>query len=228
MVTKENPLYLFLGRDIIGQDGLSRKDATLKKIKESLLPKEVEQFNLDTLYAKELDLKSLQEKLLCIPIKANKRIIVIKGAERLKDDIKDCILGYVKKGNRQAVLVLDINDYSHKDEFVRRIRAYAKVQTFNDTREADTFTLSRFVDSKKTTEALRVLSYLLENGEKPERILGGLRYSWENNPASPAEVRIKMKLLLNCDIAIKTGRLKSVFALERLLVNLCSLAKFSG
>jgi DNA polymerase III delta subunit len=73
-----------------------------------------------------------------------------------------------------------------------------------------------------------VLNQLLKKGERPERILGGLRYSWENSIATPLETRRRLKALLNCDIDIKTGRLKADFALERLVVSLCSLAKPSG
>jgi len=73
-----------------------------------------------------------------------------------------------------------------------------------------------------------VLNQLLRNGEKPERILGGLRYSWENSMADVFQIRKKLRLLLSCDIDIKTGRLRSDFALERLVVNLCCLTKPSG
>lgn len=228
MVASESLVYVFLGRDIIGPDGLSRKDQTLKKIKEGSLTKDTEQFNLDILYAQDSDLEGLQERMLCLPVKAKRRVIVIKDAGRLKADAKDFLLGYLKKQNKQLVLVLDINDYSPKDEFVRSLRRHAKVQVFNEERHPDAFALSRFIDSKRTPEALRMLNQLLENGEKPELILGGLRYSWENSITNPADLKRKLRLLLNCDIAVKTGKLKPGFALERLLVRLCCPAKPFG
>jgi DNA polymerase III delta subunit len=77
------------------------------------------------------------------------------------------------------------------------------------------------IESKRPDYALRTLSQLLKNGEKPERILGGLRYSFQRGPHTPLEIRKAIKLLLNCDITIKTGRLKPEFALERLVVKLC-------
>jgi hypothetical protein len=33
---------------------------------------------------------------------------------------------------------------------------------------------------------------------------------------------------LQCDLDIKTGRIKPVFAMERLVVNLCGLRNFTG
>ncbi len=63
---------------------------------------------------------------------------------------------------------------------------------------------------------------LLENGERPERILGGLRYAVEKTTYHPLESKKRLKFLLNCDTDIKTGRLKAEFALERLVVALCA------
>ena len=92
----------------------------------------------------------------------------------------------------------------------------------------DTFALSRAIDLKKPAYALGVLSELLKNGEKPERIMGGLRYSWENSSTDALVVRKRLQILLSCDIDIKTGRLKPDFALEKLVLNLCRLANPSG
>ena len=222
MVKKESLVYLF-----IGQDSLS-KDIRLKKIKEEFLDLQTQYFNLDVLYARELNLKDLQERLLSLPLRAKKRIVIIKDSQKLKEDIKEFIIKYVKKPLSQIILVLDIDKYSPRDEFIKHIIGYGQVCRFKEDAHLDAFTLSRAIDSRKSTYALRVLSQLLRNGEKPERILGGLRYSWENSIANAFEARKKLSLLLNCDIDMKTGRLKSDFALERLVVNLCCLAKPSG
>jgi len=222
MVGKEHPVYLF-----IGQDSAS-KDARLKKLKDEFLPPNTQLFNLDVLYGKELSLKELQEKLLCIPLKSKKRIVVIKGSQSLKDDIKEFMLKYALKPRNQVVLVLDVDVYSPKDEFIKQVSRNAQVCRFKEDIHLDTFALSRAIDSRKSSYALGVLNQLLRNGEKPERILGGLRYSWENSTADISQVRRKLRLLLACDIDVKTGRLRPDFALEKLVVNLCCLVKPSG
>ncbi|MFY9402453.1 MAG: hypothetical protein WAQ07_03455, partial [Candidatus Omnitrophota bacterium] len=74
-----------------------------------------------------------------------------------------------------------------------------------------------------TEGALKILKNLIKEGQKPEMILGALRYSLQSNTLSPLLLRRRIKLLLNCDIEIKTGRFKPVFALEKLVVNLCAL-----
>ncbi|MDD4980224.1 MAG: hypothetical protein PHC54_02975 [Candidatus Omnitrophica bacterium] len=222
MVKNESPVYLF-----IGQDSFS-KDIRLNRIKEEFLDKNTQHFNLDILYARELKLPHLQERLLSLPVKAKKRIIVIKDSQDLKEEVKEFLLRYVKKPEARVVLILDADKSSPRDDFFRQLMRHALTCRFRETVNLDAFVLSRSIDFKKTGHALWVLSQLLKNGEKPERILGGLRYSWENSVAHSLETRRKMKALLNCDIDIKTGRLKPDFVLERLVVKLCGPVKPSG
>lgn len=215
-------IYLFLGQDSFS------KDRQLKLLKQQLLTKETEQFNLDTLYAKELQLKTLQERLLCLPVKSAKRIVVIKNVQELKAETREFLLKYAKAPLKHIVLVLDVSEFDKKDEFVNRISRLAKIFRFKEEFRPDTFALNRQIALKKPDSALRILDQLLQEGERPERILGGLRYAWEKDALLPFESRRRLKLLLNCDIEIKTGRLRPVFALEKLVISLCGLGKSSG
>jgi len=212
-------VYLFIGQDI------PSKDKQLKEIKKELLTKETEQFNSDLLYAKELTLKALQERLLSLPVNSLKRIVVVKDAQDLKEEIKEFILKYAKSTDKHILLVLDFDRFDIKDEFISSLYKSAKVFRFKETLPVTTFTLSNQIRLKKPEVALRILNQLLIGGERPERILGGLRYVWEKDVASPLESRRKLKLLLNCDIEIKTGKLKPVFALEKLVISLCGFGK---
>lgn len=212
-------VYLFIGEDS------TLKDIQLKAIRKEFLKKDTEQFNLDILYARELTLKDLQEKLLYLPVKNPGRIVVIKDAQNLRDDAREFILKYVKEPHKQTILVLDINQRDKSEEFINHIYRYAKIYRFKETKLPDTFTLSRQIALKKPDYALRVLNQLLKHGERPERILGGLRYVWERDTASPLEMKRRLRLLLNCDIDIKTGKLRPAFALEKLVINLCGLGK---
>lgn len=212
-------VYLF-----IGQDNLS-KDVKLKDLKSQFLNLPLEKFNLDMLYGKDARLKDLQEKLLCLPVKSKKRMVVIKDAELLKEPIKEFIVNYVKKPYPQTILVLDISRQTPKDEFCGRISRHAQVFRFKEVIQPNTFSLSRQIEARKPAYALRVLKELLIEGERPERILGGLRYALERNAYHPRQAQIRLKLLLRCDIDIKTGRLKPSFALEKLIVDLCCLTE---
>lgn len=212
-------VYVFIGDDIFS------KEIKLKAIKEEFLQAEVAQFNFDILYAKELTLRNLQEKLIYLPVKNPKRILVIKEAQGLKEDAKEFLLKYVKAPFKQLILILDIDRQASLDEFISRIYKYARVIRFRETKRLDAFALSRQIGLRRLDYALRILNQLIQDGERPERILGGLRYSIERDTAGPLEATRKSRLLLNCDIDIKTGRLKPHFALERLVIQLCSLGK---
>jgi DNA polymerase III delta subunit len=212
-------VYLFLGEDPLS------KDIQLKAIKKEFLKKDTEEFNLDVLYARELTLKDLQERLFYLPLKNPRRIIVIKDAQALKEDAQAFVIKYAKKPHKDIILVLDISQRDKAGEFIDQLYRYAKAYQFKETKQPDTFTLSRQVALKRTGYALRVLNQLLKAGERPERILGGLRYSLERDTASALTLKRRLRLLLNCDIDIKTGRLRPVFALERLVISLCEPAK---
>lgn len=210
-------VYLFIGQDS------SAKEAKLKKLKEEFLQPETEEFNLERLYARELSLRLFQETVLRLPVKSKKRIILIKEAGSLKEDIRQFILNYIKKLHSLVVLVLDFERYDKKDEFIHRLSRTARVFRFRETIPLNTFSLSQQIKLRKPDYALKILHQLLQDGEKPERILGGLRYALSREITHPQEIKKRLKLLLHCDIEIKTGRLKSDFALEKLAVNLCLL-----
>lgn len=225
---KEDFVYLFVGPDIVTQDGLSKKQSILEKIKRHFLPKTIEDFNLDTLYSKQLTLKELQERFLRLPVNAKRRIIVIKEVQELKEDLKEFILVFAKKPLGSIILVLDMDYCDRKDVFAQQVSKYARVCHFREQVRLDAFALSRAIEKKSTEQALRILNQLVQDGEKPERILGGLRFAWERQAANRLETKKRLKLLLNCDIDIKTGKLKPLFALEKLVVGLCSLGKPFG
>jgi DNA polymerase III delta subunit len=216
-------VYLFIGQDSFSKDSpLSSKDIQLKKIKEEFLPKDVEQFNLDILYAERLQLRDLQEKLLSIPVNSSKRIIVIKNAQELDQETEDFIAGWAKQVVKEIILLLDIEKQSKKEAFLKDIYQYAKLFRFKEASAQNTFNLTRQIEQRRPDSALKILEELLKEGERPERILGGLRYALENSSMSALEVKRRVKWLLECDIEIKTGKLKPVFALEKLIVKLCS------
>jgi DNA polymerase III delta subunit len=214
-----NMVYLLIGQD------LQAREAQLRKIKQEFLPKELQDFNLDTLYAKEAALKDIQERFLAIPLKSAKRIIVIKDADSLDELCRDFILSYAKNPHKQLVLVLIFEHYDYQDSFIKDISRISKVMRFKETVNPDTFALNRQIELRKTDYALVLLNQLLRNGEAPERILGGLRYAWEKQGIQNLEARRKLKLLLGCDVEIKTGRLKPAFALEKLVVGLCGFTQ---
>jgi DNA polymerase III delta subunit len=222
MVTQEPCLYLLLGEDALA------KDAKIKSLKDEFLPPQLENFNLDVLYGRELKLKDLQERLLALPIKAKKRLLLIRDAGSLRQELKDFLLKYSRKPHPWLVLVLDFPFSGSRDEFILSLSRQARVLRFRQTLRPDTFVLARLINSARSDAALKVLHQLLEEGKKPEWLLGGLRYATERDIPDSAQKTKRLKLLLNCDLEMKTGRLKSAFALERLVVSLCRASQRPG
>ncbi|MDD2702536.1 MAG: hypothetical protein PHC33_00825 [Candidatus Omnitrophica bacterium] len=209
-------IYLFTGRDN------QAKDSKLNALKEKFLSGSTRDFNLDILYARDIKPIHLQEKLKSLPFKSSYRMVVIKEAGHLKDDVKDFIAGYVQAPYPQVVLVLDMDRFDRKSEFTSVISGRANVFRFQEEQILDTFALNRQIGLKNPAESLRMLNRLLKKGEKPEKILGGLRYIWQRDAAGPQDLKKKLKLLLACDMEIKTGRLKPACALEKLIVTVCN------
>jgi DNA polymerase III delta subunit len=216
-MVRPDMVYLFIGDDSVS------KNLKIKALRQEVLQKNTEQFNLDTLYASQLCRRDLQEKLIYLPVKSSRRFLVIKEAQNLKEEAREFILQYIQRPNKQVILVLDVSRQGKSQGFITHLQKYSRTIRFKETRPPDTFTLSRSIDLRKPDAALRLLNQLLKDGERPERILGGLRYAWEKDTGSAREMRKRLRLLLNCDIEIKTGRLKPLFALEKLVIGLCSL-----
>jgi len=211
-------VYLLVGQDI------QAKEIRLQKIKQEFLPKELQDFNSDTLYAKDTTLKEIQERCLRLPLKGARRVIVIKDAQSLDEASRDFLSAYCRQPRKELILVLDFEHYDHKDRFVKDMQACATITRFRETVNPDAFALARQIESRKADPALRLLNQLLNNGEAPERILGALRFAWEKQDIGSKDSRRRLKLLLACDIEIKTGRLKPACALEKLIVSLCCFA----
>ena len=229
MVKKEKSVYLFLGRDILDQENSSLKEKELNKLK-ARLPLQTRDFNLDILHCNDrsFSLKALQEKLLFMPTGDSARIVVVRSLQDAQPEVKEFLSRYVKNPSSGIILVLDVDKFDRKNAFIEGVSLYAEIRHFRVDAQASTFTLSRLIEAKRTAEGLEVLHELLDSGEKPERIMGGLRASWARYPADPLSLKKKLKILLQCDLDIKTGKIKPVFALEKLIVNLCGFRNFTG
>ncbi len=209
-------VYLFIGQDS------PAKDTKLTAIKQQFFTsKDSEDFNFDIIYADEIDLKKLQEAMLRLPLKAKQRLIWLRKCQKLKDNVKDYLTGYVKKPLKHVTLVLDTERYDKRDGFQNEMARNCQVVRFQGEMSASAFALGDEINRRNAPSALSILQELLADGAKPEAIMGALRYGWEKSSLSVIEKKRRFKSLLNCDVDIKTGRLKPAFALERLIVSLC-------
>lgn len=210
-------LYLFLGDDEIS------KKRKLDSLKREFLSQDNREFNYDILYANQINLLKFKELLKSSTFGGNNRLIIIKDALNLNILIKEYILSYLKRQDPKTILVIDIKDFDAKDKFIQELFRYAKAFKFQRLQKINTFDLSRALKKKDSVLSLNILSKLLSNGERPERILGGLRYEWVNDHSLEfEEKKRRLSLLLDTDLNLKRGRLRADFALELLITNLLS------
>ena len=214
-MVKRDRIYLITGQDA------PAKDKAIKEIKSKYMPVLTEQFNLDIVYAKDLTLKDVQEKLLYLAASSGSRMIVIKQASALKKDIKDYLEKYAQAPDPSVILVLEMEGFDRNDRFTLAIAANATTRQFRQEIHNSVFALADEIRSGKTAGSLMMLNQLLKKGQKPELILGALRSGLSRNTVDIAYMRRLNKMLLECDMAIKTSSLKPSFALERLVVRLC-------
>lgn len=210
MVAGDILVYVFAGEDS------AAKALRLSQLKETFLPPDMREFNFDVFYGNEPVLQSFQERLLSIPVNAPRRMIVVKNAGALPSAARKFISDYARAADRSVLLVVDFERFDPRDPFQSSLCRSGQLIRFRETPHTDAFALAGQVRSGRAGDALRALHKLIEDGEKPERILGGLRYScgkWEQGRSAAA-----FEEILRCDLQIKTGRLKPLFALERLVV----------
>lgn len=134
MVEKNGFLYLLIGQDQVA------KDLKLKKIREDSLVQDTAAFDQDILHARELTLKLFQERCLLFPVKAKRRLIIIRDAGGLKEEVRESILKDIKALKSKVVLVLDLERLEAKDDFFRQLVKFSQVFSFGfPEARSDTF-----------------------------------------------------------------------------------------
>lgn len=209
-------IYLFIGEDELA------KTEKIQSFKKQLFPPELEPFNYEVFSAKELTLPLLKEALSRLPVSAKGRLLVIKDALKLKDEIKECLLDRLKHWPETITVIFDLSrPPQEENKFLSGLLKASRAIHFKAKEEVNAFGLARAMERKQAESALNILLELFNAGEKAERIMGALRYQFAKPSLNPEERKKKISLLLDTDMNIKTGRLRPEFALEALIVKLC-------
>ena len=123
------------------------------------------------------------------------------------------------------MLVLESSEVTEKDSFVKKVKPFAEIVSFSVEKRSNVFDMTRAMSYKKPADALKILSGLISEGSHPLQIMGGLVWFW-----GKAGQRIGMqkyekglRALQDADLDIKRSRLKPDYAMEVLVVKLCTL-----
>mgnify|MGYP000628004962 CR=1 FL=1 len=214
-------IYLFLGED--GQT----KENTIADLKAKCLGSaDAVPIDSDSLDATKLDPAAFKKALITLPVLSSKRFILIRSCEKLKTHNKKIILEFLESDPQHVVLVLDSKDSSAKNAFFKKIMNVAQVTRFGSGEQKENvFAVTRALESRNISQALKILGRLLENGDHPLQILGGLVWFWgKTKPRLSADGFKKGLLVLQeADLDIKRSRLKPQYAVEIAVTKLGSI-----
>ena len=216
--------YLLLGTDT------SLKDTQLQKIKRDIFP-DGDSFRMDceTVDGFKLSPEKFKIALMSLPALAERRLIIVRHAERLSKENLELLAEFLKAGHAHASVVLDAVTWEAKSEVRKNILHAVRTIGREDAAGANVFDMMDLVGRGDTSRALKILHEILERDEEPERVLGGILWAWSNKvkPRVQAPKYEKGLLILQeADYQLKRVRFpERGYALEIALVKLSSLIK---
>ena len=213
-------IYLLAGED------LQAKDQKISEIKRKLFSSaDNASFDFELLHAPQLDSDSLKKALMALPAISPKRLVVIRSLQKLNAHNKEIVLQFIQSKQETTDLILDTEENNVTEGFLGKIAVYAKVTAFGSQVQENVFDMTRVMSSKNSTQALMILSGLLNHGNHPLQILGGLVWFWGKQKSRLAADRFQkgLRAIQEADLNIKRSRLKPEYAVEVLVVKLCSL-----
>jgi DNA polymerase III delta subunit len=216
--------YLLLGTDI------SLKDTQLQKIKREFFP-DGDSFRMDceTLDGFKLSTEKLKIALLSLPALAERRLIIVRHAERLSQENLELLEDFLKSPQVHAAVVLDAATWEAKSEMRKNILLAVRTIGREEAAGANVFDMMNLVGRGDSVGALRILKEVIDREGEPERVLGGMLWSWSNKikPRVPVGKYKKGLLILQeADHQLKRVRFpERGYALEIALVRLFYLLK---
>jgi len=219
----ERYAFLFLGED------KTQKKSKIDSIKDNYLDKNLRNIDFEVVYSEDKDLipPKFDEVLSYLPSsESKKRIVLIKNIESLNKDNRCILLKHLKSPSKLVLLILDSDELDLNDAFIKELIPFVKINSFKRTQKLGVFDLTQAVASRQPTKALEILNVLLNNREKPHSVLGALFWQWDNMKGSLSleKFRQGLKILLDTDIRIKTGKTEEGLALEMAVIRLSYLS----
>ena len=212
--------YLIIGPD--GPDKAARITALKNKY---LLAPDSKNFDLDVLYALKLDPRELKETLHKLPAVSPARLIILHDCHKFTAEHKDIVFDFISSKAEHAVVVMESSQWSDKDSFVKRIKKDVQVMTLAPAYEPNVFDITRAMEHRQYKEALSRLDDILKSGVYPLQLMGVLIWFWGQSRRRLNQKRYEegLKYLKEADIDIKRSRIRPEFAMERLVVRLCTV-----
>lgn len=212
-------IYLLLG------DQNALKSQKIDELKNQFIGSNEElQFDYETLDGHKLDPAVLKKSLMSLPVVAKRRVIIVHACHKLSDHNKKMILDFSQSDEDKVVLILDSEHSASQNNFMKELCKVSEAISFKKDKVQTAFDMGDAIMSRDPQEALKILFGLLESGQSPVWILGGLLSSWQYNKRRMSKDRYKKGLLelQEADLNIKRTRIDVQYALEIMVVKLSS------
>jgi DNA polymerase III delta subunit len=214
-------IYLFLGPD---RDAKDRKIAEIKA--KYLTDDSALKLDYESFYGVKLDPDTLKKALISLPAVSKQRLILIRNVNKLDAHNKEIILDFIQGENSHAVVILDSDDGGGKNSFIAKVKLIAKVMNFGaDTRKQNVFDMTRAIENQNPAVALKILNELINDGNPPLKIMGGMVWFWGDRKSRLSAGKFKegLQVLQEADLNIKRSRIKPEYAVEVAVTKLSSL-----
>ncbi|MDP8265290.1 MAG: hypothetical protein P9M12_07460 [Candidatus Aceula lacicola] len=210
--------YLLVGQSPSKENKISEIKTNILTSKESLF------FDYEVLYAHKLSVEVLKKSLISLPSVSQKRVVLIRQAHDLNAQAKKIIAGCLKDCSISLELILDADYWSPKDSLLKSFGKLVKVFNFEKEQKVDVFELTKAISVGQKVKALKLADQLIKEGNHPLKIMAPILWAWKKsrNRISKEKFRQGLTALQEADFCIKRSRLKPEYALEVLVVKLCS------
>jgi DNA polymerase-3 subunit delta len=118
------PAYLLLGEEVL------LREEFLSRLLEALLPPGMEALNRETVLAEEVDAPHVVAHCRSVPAFAPRRVLLIKEADRLRNEVWDPLLSYLEAPCPTTCLILTARKLDQRSRLFRSLQRLATVLRF--------------------------------------------------------------------------------------------------
>ena len=210
-------IRLLLGSDVLA------KDKEIQAIKKSVLHhKDALHFDFEKIDAHKLHPADLKKALVALPVVSEVRLVHVQNADKLTDHHGTVIADVMKSNADHLIIILD----SLKEELKISLAKGSKAKRFDvPALKQNVFNVTNAIAAHNPQEALKMLSQVIEGGDHPLQIMGGLLWFWGKQKKRLTADHYKQGLLVlqEADFHIKRSRLQPEQAMEVAVTKLCLL-----
>jgi DNA polymerase III delta subunit len=122
------------------------------------------------------------------------------------------------------VLVLDADQKLGNSTFSKEMKKHAQVFEFLTEEKYNVFDVTNAME-RQPAVALKILNHVLEDGQHPLQVMGGLVWFWGKHKTRISKESYKKGLmyLQEADLNIKRSKIRSDYAVEMLVTKLSLL-----